>query len=218
MGIGYTDSNGNSINPDNMPMSDNDRMFINVITSIGNYVSQVAVYNDYNPGYSVSNLNDIIKDYYNDSKDASNKLNDLFDLIKNEIAPNSPEAYQACDKAGIFQEPNNEVKAYLDKQENDSLSAFLDKMIIQAPDEIKPVAKLVIGTALKLSHNSDPINRSTGKIFENDNVITSRFIADNIQTLNEMLSRGVQYADKQIVDLMFTWLAENHDLIDFNDK
>lgn len=33
-----------------------------------------------------------------------------------------------------------------------------------------------------------------------------------------MLSRGVQYADKQIVDLMFTWLAENHDLLDFNDK
>lgn len=181
MGIGYTDSNGNSINPDNMPMSDNDRMFINVITSIGNYVSQVAMYNDYNPGYSVSNLNDIIKDYYNDSKDASNKLNDLFDLIKNEIAPNSPEAYQACDKVGIFQEPNNEVKAYLDKQENDSLNAFLDKIIIQAPDEIKPVAKLVIGTALKLSHNSDPINRSTGKIFENNNAITSRFIADNMK-------------------------------------
>lgn len=216
MSIGLTDMNGNIVNPEDA--NDGQRIFMTLITAIGKYVSQVAMAHDYNPGYAVANLNDKLGEYYKGSKEITDKFNSVLKLISNNVDVNSMQAYETCDALDVFKEPSPDVKARIDKSENDSLDEYLNNVIIDAPDEVKTVIKFMIGTALKLQHDSDPINRSAGNMFVNDANMIQRFIYDNHDKLTDMINRGVRYADKQVVDLMIEWLADNHDSINHNNK
>ena len=114
----------------------------------------------------------------------------------------------------MLDEPTEQEQAEYDNRENQYINDFLDSnfVCVGAPDELMPVIRLIAGTAMKCANSDDPSDSSLADLILNDSgTIISMLAAYEHETIENMISRGITYGDKQIKNLIFDFIAAHHD-------